>query len=55
MNASNCRELPKKQENVTSRKEVKEEAGNGNSSTENIRFMSGPDFQTYMSPRWAPW
>jgi hypothetical protein len=40
----NCKELPKKQEDVAGRKKFKEEeAGSGNSSTDSINSGSGPD------------
>jgi hypothetical protein len=56
MDSSHCKELPKKQENVARRKELKEEyAGSGKSSTDSVNSGSGPDYQMYIPLGWAPW
>jgi hypothetical protein len=56
MDISNCKEQPTKQEDVATRKEVKEEdAGSGNSSTEIFDYGAGPDYQIYIPLGWAPW
>jgi hypothetical protein len=58
MDTSNCKEEPKKQEDVTRRKEVKKEEkvpGSGNSSTDTVNSGSGPDYQIYIPLGWATW
>jgi hypothetical protein len=55
VHTSNCKELPKKQEDFARRKEVKEdEAGAGNSSTDSVNSGSGPDYQIFRPLGWAP-
>jgi hypothetical protein len=56
MDTSNCKEHPKKQEDVARRKEVKEEeAGNGSYSTDSVESGSGPDYQICALLGWVPW
>jgi hypothetical protein len=56
MDTSNCKEQPKKQQDVAWRKEMKEkEAGSANSSTVSVNSRSGPDYQICIPLGWAPW
>jgi hypothetical protein len=46
------------QEDVSRRKEVKEEEqeeGSGNSNTDTVNFGSRPYYQIYIPLGWAPW
>jgi hypothetical protein len=55
MDISYCKEQPKKQQDVARRRKVKEqEAGSGNSSTDNVNSGSGPEYQFYKLLGWAP-
>jgi hypothetical protein len=56
MDTSNRTEKSKKQEDITRRKESKEEeTGSGNSNTDSVNSGSGPDRQIYIPLGWAPW
>jgi hypothetical protein len=56
MDTSYCKEHPKKQEDVSRKKAVKEEeAESGNSSTDNVNSGSGPDYQIFITLVRAPW
>jgi hypothetical protein len=52
MDTSYWEEWSKMQEDVAGRKE--EQAGSGNSSTDNVNSGSGPDYQIYIPLGWAP-
>jgi hypothetical protein len=55
MDNSYFKEQPKMQEDVSGRKEVKEEeAGSGSSSTDSVNSGSGPDYQICIPLGWAP-
>jgi hypothetical protein len=54
MDTSHYKEQPKIQEDVSRRKEVKEEeAGCGNSSTDSVNSGSGPDYQIHIPLGWV--
>jgi hypothetical protein len=53
MDASKCKEQPKKQGDIERRKEVKdEESGSGNSSIGSVNSQSGPDYQIHILLGW---
>jgi hypothetical protein len=54
VDTSDCREHPKKQENISGRKKLKQEkAGRGNSSTDSVNSGSGPDYLICRPLGWA--
>jgi hypothetical protein len=56
MDTSNCKEQPKKQQDVARWKVAKEEeAGSGNLSTDSVNSGFGPDYQICILLGWAPW
>jgi hypothetical protein len=56
IDTSNCKEQPKKQEDVSRRKEVKEEeARSGNSSIYSFNSGSVPDYQTCIPLEFSTW
>jgi hypothetical protein len=56
MKTPNCTEHLNKQEDISRRKEVKEEeAGSRNSSTDSVNSGSEPAYQIYVLLRWALW
>jgi hypothetical protein len=56
MSTYNCKELPKKQEDVARGKELKkEDSGSGKSSTESVNSGSGPDYKICIMLGWTPW
>jgi hypothetical protein len=56
MDTSNHKEQPKKQQDFTTIKVLKEEKiGSAKLSTESVHSGSGPDYQIYIPLGWAPW